>query len=158
VAATSGRSDAADDAITTPSVQTSIVSREATTDDVGRPAADVLSGRWLFTNEIDQSSTPSFVHLTLGFQLQLVQDGMHVRGHGLKTTENGHAVTQRAQTPIVVVGTVKENRLTLAFMEQGTRRTSTGDFQLDVAKDGSLQGRFSTDAAMSAGHTRAVRQ
>jgi hypothetical protein len=73
-------------------------------------------------------------------------------------TENGRAINQRVRIPIVVVGTFDGSRLALAYLEQGTRRTSKGEFQLHVAADGSLQGRFSSDAAMSTGHTWAVRQ
>ena len=99
----------------------------------------------------------SFEDLTLGFRLQLEQNGNRVRGHGVKWTENGRLVASRARTPISLDGGVDQNRLVLAFTERGVRRTSHGTLHMQIADNGTLHGRFSTDAGVSSGWTRAVR-
>ena len=116
-----------------------------------------LSGSWMLINQIEQSNVTAFHDLTLGFRLELNQDGNRVRGHGFKWTENGRPVPGTGQTPISVDGTVEGNRLALTFTERGARRTSRGSFKMQVAEDGSLRGSFSSDVARSSGRARAVR-
>jgi hypothetical protein len=120
-------------------------------------AAENLSGWWVVTNRIEQSNLDSFNDLTLDFRLQLDQNGNRVRGQGVKWKENGRTVGARARRPISVDGTIEEGRLALTFTEQGMRRTSHGSFEMQLAEDGSLHGRFSSDAAQSSGSSQAVR-
>ena len=116
-----------------------------------------LTGSWMLTSHVEHSSNDVFKDLMLGFRLQLDQTGNRVRGHGLKWIENGRRVASRARTPITIDGTIEDGRLILAFTERGTRRTSQGTLNLQRADDGSLHGRFSTDAARSSGRAKAVR-
>jgi transcriptional regulator with XRE-family HTH domain len=116
-----------------------------------------LGGSWMLTSEVENSSLRSFDDLTLGFRLQLAQQGNRVRGHGLKWIENGRPVASRARTPITVDGTIADGRLVLAFTERGIRRISHGTLNMQVADDGTLRGRFATDAARSSGRAQAVR-
>ena len=116
-----------------------------------------LGGSWMLTSEVEKSSLRSFDDLTLGFRLQLAQKGNRVRGHGLKWIENGRPVASRARTPITVDGTIADGRLVLAFTERGIRRISHGTLNMQVADDGTLRGRFATDAARSSGRAQAVR-
>ena len=109
------------------------------------------------TNRIEQSNLDSFNDLTLDFRLQLDQNGNRVRGQGVKWKENGRTVGARARRPISVDGTIEEGRLALTFTEEGLRRTSHGSFEMQLAEDGSLRGRFSSDAAQSSGSSQAVR-
>ena len=116
-----------------------------------------LSGSWVLTSRIEQSNLAEFHDLTLSFRLQLTQDGNHVSGQGLKWTENGRQVPTRGRTPITVKGTIEGNKVVLVFTERGTRRTSHGRLELQLTDDGVLDGRFSSGAAESSGHARAVR-
>ena len=116
-----------------------------------------IAGWWMVTNRIDQSRLASFNDLTLGFHLKLDQNGNRVRGHGVKWHENGRRVAERARTPISVDGTMVGDRLELSFTERGMRRTSHGSFEMQLADDGSLRGRFSSDAARSSGSSEAIR-
>jgi hypothetical protein len=116
-----------------------------------------LSGSWMVTNHIEQSDMSAYKGLTLGFRVELDQNGNRVRGEGMKWLENGRAVAPAARTPITIDGTVEGDRLALTFAERGTRRTSRGSFDMQIAADGSLQGRFSSDAARSSGRAEAVR-
>jgi hypothetical protein len=116
-----------------------------------------LSGSWILTSRIEQSNLAEYNDLTLSFRLQLNQDGNQVSGQGLKWAENGRQIPSRGRTPITVKGTIEGNKVVLAFTERGTRRTSHGRLELQLIDDGVLHGRFSTDAAQSSGHARAVR-
>jgi hypothetical protein len=118
---------------------------------------DDLSGWWMLTNRVERSSANSFNNLRLGFRLRLDQTGNRVRGNGVKWLENGRPVALRNRTPIVVAGTMAGTRLVLTFTERGARRTSRGTFEMELADDGSLAGRFSSDAARSSGWAQAVR-
>jgi hypothetical protein len=128
----------------------------AVSESAGSPHDD-LGGSWMLTSRVENSSLRSYDDLTLGFRLQLAQEGNRVRGQGLKWIENGRPIASRARTPITVEGTIDEGRLVLAFTERGIRRISRGTLHMQVADNGTLQGRFSTDAARSSGRARAVR-
>jgi transcriptional regulator with XRE-family HTH domain len=121
-----------------------------------RPTGE-LTGSWILTSQVERSHRDVFNDLTLGFRLQLDHTGNRVRGRGFKWIENGRSVASHARTPITIDGTIKDGRLVLAFTERGTRRTSHGTLNLQRADDGSLHGRFSTDAARSSGRAQAVR-
>jgi cytoskeletal protein RodZ len=117
-----------------------------------------LDGVWTLATQVESSSVRSFQGLRLGYQLQLQQDGSRVTGVGRKVAENGRPVRGAGQTPIVVDGTVNGDRLTLYFRERGARRESAGKLILHVEDNGTMQGRFSSDAARSGGTAIARRQ
>ena len=121
------------------------------------PEQSELSGLWMLTNHVEQSSKSAFNELRLGFRVQLDQTGNRIRGQGHKWTENGRRIAPRGRTPITVEGTIDNGRLELSFTEHGTRRTSRGTFDLQIMDDDALHGRFSTDAAQSSGRVQAVR-
>jgi len=80
-----------------------------------------------------------------------------VTGTGRKVTENGAGIGRRAQTPVTLTGTIDGDRLTLNFVERGTRRQTQGKFVLLVDDRGTLRGRFSSNAARSSGRVEAHR-
>jgi hypothetical protein len=121
------------------------------------PPTDDLSGWWIFTNQVERSGMHSFNDLTLGFRMQLVQTGNRVRGYGVKWLENGRPLVSRSRIPIIVDGMIDGRRLALTFTERGARRITRGSFEMQLAEDGSLYGRFSSDAARSSGRAQAVR-
>jgi len=77
--------------------------------------------------------------------------GDRVTGAGRKVTQNGDGIGLRAQTPILVAGTIDGDRLTLTFKERGARRPTEGKFVLLLDESGTLRGRFSSTAAQSSG-------
>jgi hypothetical protein len=95
--------------------------------------------------------------LKLGYEIQLEQEGDRVKGRGRKVTENGAGIRAGAQTPLTVTGTIDGDRLTLNFVERGTRRPTQGKFVLFVDDSGTLRGRFSSSAARSSGRVEAHR-
>ena len=124
------------DAVVPPPVATG---REKTVGPSGNsrtPERGELSGSWVLTNRIEQSSVAAFHDLTLTFRLQLNQDGNHVSGQGLKWEENGRPIHSRGRTPIAVKGTIEGNKVVLSFTERGTRRTSHGRLELQLTDDG----------------------
>jgi transcriptional regulator with XRE-family HTH domain len=122
------------------------------------PEANDLSGPWTMTTRVESSGYKNFTGLRLGYQLQLRQEGNEIRGEGRKMIENGRPVGARGRTPITLRGTRDGNLLTLTFMERGARRASEGTFVLQLADNGTLRGRFSSDAAQSAGSVEARRR
>ena len=121
------------------------------------PQPGQLTGSWVLTNRIEQSNIARFHNLTLSFRLQLNQEGNRLSGRGVKWEENGRRIPSRGRTPIAVNGTIEGNTVVLSFTERGTRRTSQGRLELQLTDDGVLDGRFSSGAAQSSGHARAVR-
>ncbi len=111
----------------------------------------------MLTNQVERSSMNSFKDLTLGFRMELVQTGNRVRGHGVKWLENGRPLASRSRTPMTVDGMIEGRRLALTFTERGARRISRGRFEMQLADNGWLHGRFSSDAARSSGRAQAVR-
>jgi transcriptional regulator with XRE-family HTH domain len=126
--------------------------------DSGASTREPLAGVWSLSTEVESSSVRSYEGLRLGYQLELQQEGSRVTGVGRKVAENGRPLRGAGQTPISLEGTIEGNRLTLNFRERGTRRESAGKFVLLLDDDGTMQGRFSSDAARSGGTAIARRQ
>jgi hypothetical protein len=122
-----------------------------------RAAAGDLSGAWHVTNRVEAADYSGYKNMTLGFQLTIRQRGAQVVGEGYKLSENGKPLQARRRTPIAVEGRVDGERLVLNFTERGAARTSAGRFVLHKAGDGSLRGRFTSDAARSSGSSIAIR-
>jgi cytoskeleton protein RodZ len=131
---------------------------EAPTTEADRGAAtDVeLTGAWRLATQVQSSSVARYAGLLLGYELHLEQDGDRVTGVGRKVIENGSGIASRGQTPIAVNGVVEGDRLTLNFVEGGAQRSSQGTFTL-TRNGGLLRGRFTSDAARSAGTVEARR-
>lgn len=128
---------------------------------VNEPAASQasdLSGAWQVTNRVEAADYPGYKNTTLGFQLTLSQKGTQVVGDGYKLSENGKPLPARRRTPLSVEGHLDGERLVLNFTERGAARTSKGRFVLHRTDDGSLRGRFTSDAARSSGSSIAIRQ
>lgn len=129
--------------------------------EVSRAGAELpdplLSGTWSLVNRIDGSNYPAFANLTLEYRLQLQQQGDRVTGRGQKWSENGRAIAPRSRTPIDLEGTLDGRRLELRFTEQGRRRATAGTLVMQVSEDGSMRGRFVSEAAQSRGTSRATR-
>ena len=116
-----------------------------------------VSGSWTLATHVESSSYARFADLHLGYELQLEQAGDRVTGAGRKVTQNGDGIGSRAQTPILVAGTIEGDRLTLTFKERGARRPTEGKFVLLLDESGTLRGRFSSTAAKSSGTVEARR-
>ena len=117
-----------------------------------------VSGSWQMTNSVESAQYSRFRNMTLNFQLTLEQRGTRIVGEGYKSSENGKLLRSRHRTPIALEGRLEGERLVLTFTERGAARTSAGRFVLHVADDGSLCGRFTSDAARSSGSSIAIRQ
>ena len=103
-------------------------------------ASDRVTGSWRLATQVESSSYRRFAGLTLGYEMQLEQEGERVKGVGRKVTENGASVGPRAQTPLTVTGTIDGGRLMLNFVERGTRRPTEGQFVLLMDESGTLRG------------------
>jgi cytoskeletal protein RodZ len=114
-----------------------------------------VTGSWSLATYVESSSYSRFAGLQLGYDLTLKQDGERIIGAGRKVSENGKRVARRAQTPIAVDGTITSEGLSLKFVERGARRRTEGTLVLNLDDHGILRGRFSSEAAKSAGRAEA---
>lgn len=117
-----------------------------------------LSGSWTFATRVESSRLARYSGLELGYELELRQSGSRVTGAGRKVVENDKEVGGRAQTPIIVNGSIDGDRVTLTFTERGTLRPTRGSFMLVLDDQGAMQGRFSSTAAKSSGTVEARRR
>lgn len=129
----------------------------AARDPAAAHAPDV-NGPWFLTNRVEAADYSRFRNLTLGFRLTLKQRGTRVVGEGYKYSENGKLLPSRRRTSIALKGHVEGERVVLNFTERGAARTSAGRCVLHMADDGSLRGRFTSNAAGSSGSSIAIRQ
>jgi hypothetical protein len=123
----------------------------------GRTSTHNVSGSWSLTNRLDPADSGARKDLNLGFHLQLQQRGNRVSGTAQKWMENGRSLPASRRTPITVEGTLTGRRLELSFTERATQRAGAGTFVMTVADDGTLRGRFVSDAAKARGTSLARR-
>jgi serine/threonine-protein kinase len=116
-----------------------------------------LTGRWDLRQEVESTSYEPFSGMSLGYRLNLLQDGNRVHGRGFKTSENGVFLLPSQRTPIEVEGRIEGDELILNFTEIGRQRTSRGTMRYRLGGTGAMQGRFSSDAAASSGTSSAHR-
>lgn len=120
-------------------------------------ASNDVTGSWRLATQVESTSYTRYEGLLLGYELELEQDGDRVTGIGRKMIENGSGISSRDQTSIAISGIVDGDRLMLTFIEGGTERSSRGAFVLQRKQDGTLRGRFTTNAARSSGSAEARR-
>jgi hypothetical protein len=122
------------------------------------PAPDAakadLSGRWDLRQETDSTSGEP---MTLGYRVNLLQDGNRVHGRGFKTIDNGVTLLPSERTPIEIEGRIEGNELVLNFTDISRDVTSRGTMRYRLGPGGSLRGRFSRDDAAGSGSSSAHR-
>lgn len=120
-------------------------------------AADV-SGRWLVTNTIADTSYAAFRGLRIRFRVELAQQGTRITGKGLKFTVSDRPVPPAQRTTLDLEGTIRGRDVVVHFREHGARRRSRGTFRWRLSADGrNLQGRFESTAAATGGVSSARR-
>jgi serine/threonine protein kinase len=126
-----------------------------------RPGYD-LTGEWKITNTIEATSYNPYQGLRLGYRVFLQQRGHDISGSGEKWWENEKEIPFRYHSPITVTGTIKDDKISLTVVEQGSRRQTTGTFTwVATTKDDRswkmtrkadhLTGTFTSTAANSSG-------
>jgi hypothetical protein len=133
------------------------VNDEADTPADAPPAPLDVSGRWDLRQDVRSTSYEPFAGMSLGYRLNLLQDGNRVHGRGFKTSENGVLLLPSQRTPIEVEGRIQGDELILNFTEIGRERTSRGTMRYRLGRSGAMQGQFSSDAANSSGSSSAQR-
>ena len=132
-------------------------------DQAGAPFAEAppsrtdVSGRWDLRQDVESTSHEPFARTSVGYRLNLFQDGNRVHGRGFKTSENGVLLLPSQRWPIEVEGRIEGDQLVLNFTEIGRERTSRGTIRYRLGGSGAMQGRFSSDAAESSGSSSAHR-
>jgi transcriptional regulator with XRE-family HTH domain len=112
----------------------------------GRDRSIDVSGSWAVTNRFDPARTGGDGSFNRGFRLQLQQRGNRVSGSGQQWMENGRSIPVHNRPSIRVEGTVRGRRLELNIVDDGARRSGAGKFVMDVSGEGTMRGRFVSDA------------
>jgi hypothetical protein len=121
-------------------------------------AARDLTGAWLVTNTIQESSRGAFRGLRIRFRVELRQDGNRLTGRGRKFTVDDRPVAPGERTPIDLEGEIRDGQVVLRFVEHGRWRATRGAFRWRVSSDGErLVGSFDSTAAATAGVSSARR-
>jgi len=115
-----------------------------------------VSGGWRL-DTLTETGDSSFEGLKLHYEMKLTQDGDRVAGVGTKVSENEKGTGPAAQTPVTMTGTIAGDRLTLNFVELGTRPETRGKIVILIDEAGTLRGRFSSNATPSSGHVEGRR-
>jgi len=121
------------------------------------PSRSDVSGRWDLRQDVQSTSYGPFSGMSVGYRLNLSQDGNRVHGRGFKTSENGVLLLPSQRSPIEVEGRIEGDQLVLNFTEIGRERTSRGTMRYRLGRNGAMQGQFSSDAANSSGSSSARR-
>lgn len=124
----------------------------------GENASRDLSGAWLVTNTIQETSRGAFRGLRIRFRVELRQDGSRLTGRGRKFTVDDRPVAPGERTPIELEGEINDRQVVLRFVEHGRWRTTRGAFRWWISPDGDrLVGSFGSTAAASTGASSARR-
>jgi eukaryotic-like serine/threonine-protein kinase len=113
-----------------------------------------FSGRWDLRQETDSTSDEP---ITLGYRVNLLQEGNRVHGKGFKTIDNGVTLLPSERTPIEIEGRIEGNELVLNFTDISRDVTSRGVMRYRLGPGGALRGRFSRDDATGSGRSSAQR-
>ena len=123
------------------------------------PASPVnLTGEWMITNTVVETSYPPYRDLRLGFRLVVHHDGVAFTGTGEKYLENGRQLPVTARSPIRLHGRVVEGSVIEAtFQEEGRARHTQGRFRLTLQERQHLSGTFVSTAANTRGTSQWLR-
>ena len=111
-----------------------------------------LTGPWMITNTVVETSHPPYRDLRLGFRVVVQHDGVAFTGTGEKYLENGRQIPVTARSPIRLQGRVGEGAVIEAtFQEEGRARRTQGQFRLTLRDRQHLTGTFVSTAANARG-------
>jgi hypothetical protein len=150
--------------ITGTAVVAGLISNVGTITDFIQPS---LSGPWLVTMNIKESSLKRYDSMNTTFQLYLVQDGHSVTGTGEKTKVDGQDIPIAQHQQMKVSGSVSGGRVSLQYTQtagaDGASRKTDGMFDFKVIRSGifsrqaaRMEGTFSGTAASTSGDAVAI--
>jgi hypothetical protein len=117
-----------------------------------------LTGKWMITNTVVDTSYKPYQNLQLGFHLVIHQHGDRFTGEGAKESENGQRISGSARRPIRVTGTIVNGAVIDAtFQEESRSRLIQGRFTLTVRDRNHLRGSFVATAAGARGVSHWIR-
>jgi hypothetical protein len=117
-----------------------------------------VSGVWTLTTRLETARDRSMRNQSIGYRLELTQQGTRVHGNSYRVAEGGHAVPADARAPVPIEGTLEGNRLSLALIGRGANASDGGKWVLYLGNDGALRGRFDDQAGEASGQSVATRE
>jgi hypothetical protein len=135
------------DAILTPTREPSLLSSQVQQG----PGHLHVTGEWRITNIVGTTSFRPYSGLKLGYRVFLNQQRADVAGTGEKWSENGVDIPPSQRTPITT-GSINGDQIAATFIEEGSRRRTTGTFRWRLTPTGNeFTGSFTSTAASSSG-------
>jgi|GEM_PF-3689190 len=110
-----------------------------------------LDGEWKFTFAIQSSSMKAYVGKSAGYKLYIQQNGNIVNGKGEKWWIDDKEIPYSQHDRLEFVGSLNEETVTANYTLYGTKRTSTGTFNIKLNEDNNMEGGFSGTAANTQG-------
>lgn len=112
-----------------------------------------LTGTWVLTNQVTETSYRSYMDDTHEFRIEVTQEGDVLKGQGKQTKYNGKAA--RNHYPLwFTKSEVKDDQIFITYRMNGSREFG-GTFTLRVEPDDPtrLRGTFTSEAANTKGTT-----
>jgi hypothetical protein len=111
-----------------------------------------ISGEWDVTNVTRETTYSPFQGLAVGYRLFLHQNGTELSGNGEKVSEGGRAIPAHQRTPLSITGgEIRGDKIAATFTDQGTKRSTTGEFVWTLHGERRFSGSFTSTAASSRG-------
>jgi hypothetical protein len=127
----------------TPQQTSSNISAALTTQD--------LNGEWEIVDTIETSSSIEYINVKVGFRLFIKQLGQEITGEGERTWISTRQLEQHEHTPIHITGVIKGGTVEATFVEEGSRRKSSGRFVWRIEEGNRMTGTFVSTAANTSG-------
>lgn len=116
-----------------------------------------IHGKWKITCYIKSSSYRSYIGKSSGFKIYFTQEEGKICGKGEMCWVDDKEIPYEQHVPITIEGKADGEKIILSYVQNGARRTTVGEFNLEVDSENILKGTFSGTAADSKGTVIAER-
>ena len=119
-----------------------------------------LNGTWYFTSTLTETTYSKYRGLKVTYQVNLIQDQLHITGYGEKVSEelNGVVTNYVGKDRVAIDVTANithryfsKDTLAMAYLETGTARKSSTFQRLIRYNDDAMSGTFASTIANSNG-------
>ena len=119
-----------------------------------------LTGRWRVRHRVERSLRPSFVGLSIEFQVSFLQDGPQLAGEGEKFLVDDAPAPPGETSRLAITGWIDGRNVRLSLLEtapQNADRTIYGEIFWQAVSADRLVGEFRVDLACTGGRSEALR-
>jgi hypothetical protein len=121
------------------------------------PAKDKnIDGEWEMTSKICHANLEEYVGMEFKWKLYLTESDKKVSGTAEKIAVNGKDIDFNRRTSMDLVGNIKDDVLTLNYVENGRIRKTSG-ILITTLKNNTFTGTFSQTASDTKGEITAIK-